>query len=243
MLVDAGGTLSSAFDVGARVVSPALWALGIRRLSVLALTHGDLDHIGGAPAVIDDFRPHDLWIGDWLTAGERPAFGMARIEVWNPPERPAAGARSGSRARNDDSLVMNLRFGEVSIVMPGDISADIERRIASALRSPPTAPRPPPETMTSAPFVVLLAPHHGSRSSSSDVFLDALGPRVVLVSAGLANRHGHPAPVVLDRYRARGIAVFRTDLDGAVQLLTDGHAVRIKTCTGRTLDRIVSPDG
>jgi competence protein ComEC len=228
MLVDAGGTMSEGFDVGGRVVSPALWALGIRRLSVIALTHGDIDHIGGAPAVIDDFHPRELWLGDWLAAGDRPAFGEARVEVWSPSDREPAAARTGSRGRNDHSLVMEIRLGDVSIVLPGDISAEVERRIVD--RSRPS------------PFRVLLAPHHGSRSSSSELFLDALAPRVVLVSAGLGNRHGHPSPVVLDRYRARGIIVFRTDLDGAVQLLTDGHDVRIKACAGREL-HAVAPNG
>jgi len=81
---------------------------------------------------------------------------------------------------------------------------------------------------------VLKAPHHGSASSSSWAFLEALGPAVAVMSAGRGNFYGHPAPAVLARYQAIGAAIFRTDEDGAITLETDGHVVRIRTMSGRT---------
>jgi competence protein ComEC len=88
---------------------------------------------------------------------------------------------------------------------------------------------------------VLKAPHHGSKTSSTAPFLDALQPRLAIVSAGRGNRHGHPAPAALARYAARGAKVFRTDQDGAIQLDTDGHTITVRTCSGRRLS--LSADG
>jgi competence protein ComEC len=78
-------------------------------------------------------------------------------------------------------------------------------------------------------------PHHGSGSSSSEAFVKALSPQVAVVSVGRSNPFGHPAPAVLDRYRAAGAEVFRTDRDGAVTIETNGRSLNVRTFTGRTL--------
>lgn len=248
MLVDAGGSVASRFDVGARIVSPALWALGLRGLSTLVLSHGDLDHVGGAAAVMDDFRPGDVWEGvpvassvllqhlavraqarglRWLrmTRGASRTHADVAIQVWHPPapdwERP--------RVRNDDSIVLELRKGEVSIVLPGDIGPEVERAIASDF-----AP---------ARVRVLAAAHHGSRSSSSGSFLDALQPQIAVISAGRGNRHGHPSPQVLTRLADRGVRVYRTDRDGAIAIDTDGSKVHVTTCRLGTLTLAERPRG
>jgi competence protein ComEC len=233
-LVDAGGLPGSqTFDVGARVVAPALWARGTGRLDALILTHGDPDHVGGAGAVIGDFRPA-IFDGvpvpshvpvrrlmalarshgrPWtrLVAGQALHVGGVAVRIWHPPlpdwERP--------RVRNDDSVVFELRYGEVSVVLPGDISAEVERSIA------PSIPR--------ARQRVLKAAHHGSASSTSAEWLDALRPDVVIVSCGRENRYGHPAPAVLERVRRQGARVFRTDRDGQVVVETDGRGIRVET--------------
>jgi len=123
--------------------------------------------------------------------------------------------------RNDDSVVLELRYGDVSVVLPGDISREVERDLADRIGP--------------APFRVLKAPHHGSASSSSDHFLDAIAPSIALVSCGRDNRFGHPAPAVLARYAARRLQIFRTDRDGEIDLSTDGHVVEVTTFTGRHL--------
>lgn len=261
LLIDAAGTASSSFDIGARVVSPALWALGLRRMTALAITHDDIDHVGGAGAVLRDFAPPVVLASAplsrlaqasgirWRTlgAGESCTLAGATIEVLNPPALvpssataatscdsawissalPPGAPRSTVRVRNDDSLVLAIRLGIVSILLPGDIGPIVERRLAPRL--------------STAPLLILAAPHHGSASSSTPAFLDALAPRAVLISAGLGNRHGHPAPAMLARCRARGIALFRTDLDGAIQLITDGRSARLRTCTGRAWRAVPHP--
>jgi competence protein ComEC len=247
-LVDTGGALGR-FDIGTRIVSPALWALGLRRLSTLVLTHGDRDHIGGAHAMLRDFRPAEVWEGvpvdghaettrlrgeterrhmRWriVRTGEREVgAGDVDIRVWHP----SAPEWMRTRVRNDDSIVLELALGKVSLILPGDIGAAVERVLAARHASPPAFPP------SAALLRVLKVPHHGSKTSSTAAFLDALQPRLAIVSAGRGNRHGHPAPAVLARYSARGTEVFRTDQDGAIQLDTDGHTMTVGTCSGRRL--------
>ena len=233
LLVDAGGLGGMArFDVGERVVAPALWHQGVRRLDILAVTHGDADHVGGAGAVLDMLRPRELWEGvpvprdavlarlaaradaraiAWRTlqTGDLLRDGPVTVRAWHP-SRPDWERQ---RVRNDDSLVLELRYGEVSIVLPGDIGAAVEQGLALAI---------PP-----APVRVLKAPHHGSATSSSMRFLTALRPRIAVISCGRGNRFGHPASSVLARYREVGAAIYRTDQQGAITIDTDGRTVNV----------------
>ncbi len=121
--------------------------------------------------------------------------------------------------RNDDSIVVDVRWREVSIVLTGDIGKDVERHLAGRLRP--------------ARLRVVKVPHHGSLTSSTTEFISALRPQVAVVSVGRANRFGHPVPEVLDRYRRTGVDIFRTDRDGAVTVDTDGYSLDVRTFTGR----------
>jgi competence protein ComEC len=238
LLVDAGGTPGGSFDVGRRVTVPALWALGVRRLGSVLLTHGDPDHVGGAGAVLHALRPRRVWEGipvsnhelmvrlhemaeargvPWceLRAGQMFDAGMAAITVLNPAEPDWAR----HKVRNDDSVVLDVRIGGVEFVLPGDISKEVERTIASSLGR--------------APLVIVKAPHHGSAGSSSARFVDATHPAAVVFSAGRRNPFGHPVPVVVERYRAAGARIFRTDEDGAIVVDTDGRTAVVWTWSGR----------
>lgn len=241
LLVDAGGLGSAAsFDVGDRVVAPALRALGVRRLDALALTHGDADHIGGAGAAILEFQPREVWEGvpvppfpalqalgvaaaaagsRWrnVQAGDVVRIDDVSVVVRHPPmpdwER--------QDVRNDDSIVLELLWRDISIALTGDIGRDVEAALGSAF------PR--------SPLRVVKVPHHGSLTSSSETFVRALAPRVAIVSAGRRNAFGHPAPAVLQRYQSAGADIFRTDQDGAVMVDTDGISVDITSFSGRRL--------
>jgi competence protein ComEC len=237
LLVDTGGGPGS-FDVGARVVTPAVWALGSRRLDWLTITHADLDHIGGAAAVVADLDPREIWEGipvprdaalQRLLATSR-AQGVARrrmrrgdvleaggvtIEVCHPP----APEWERQRVRNDDSVVLRLRYGEVEMLLTGDAGPEFEQSWAGS---------------DGAAIRILKAAHHGSRTSSSAAFVEAYSPHAVLVSVGRGNPFGHPAPVVLGRFRDAGAEVFRTDTDGAITVETDGVEARVRTALGRT---------
>jgi competence protein ComEC len=237
MLVDTGGLGGARFDMGARVVAPAMWGLRIGWLDTLLLTHGDPDHVGGARTIIDLFRP-GVFEGVAVRAHQptevlrtlarargldvRSVYrdaqwrvGQVTVRIWHPP--PADWERR--KVRNDDSVVIELRMGDVSIVLPGDISAVVEADLAGRIGL--------------APFRVLKAGHHGSGNSSSARFLDALRPSVALISCGRQNRFGHPAAAALARYRHRAVEIFRTDEDGEITVRTDGRAVEIITFSGR----------
>jgi len=120
---------------------------------------------------------------------------------------PAPPERLSTRTRNDDSVVLRVTFGNVSLLLPGDVERAGE------------------ETLRGFGVDVLKVPHHGSRTSSGDELLRRLGPRVAVLSVGARNHFGHPHPEVLRRYTGRGIPVYRTDRDGAVTLSTDGRRV------------------
>lgn len=116
-------------------------------------------------------------------------------------------------------MVVDLRWRDVSVLLTGDIGKDVERQLAPRIQR--------------SPLTVVKVPHHGSLTSSTTEFIRALRPRVAVVSVGRANRFGHPAPAVLDRYRDAGAEVFRTDLDGAVTVDSDGYSLNVHTFTGR----------
>ena len=241
-LVDAGGMPGSSFDLGRRVTVPALWALGVTRLETLVLTHGDPDHIGGAGAVLRAFAPREVWEGipvprnpalqqlrgtaarrgiAWrmVRAGEARELGGIQVRVLNPPDPDW----ERQKVRNDDSIVLEVRVGDVVFVLPGDISQTVEHAILPQLD----------ESSDPSRVVILKAPHHGSAGSSSPGFIAVTRPAAVIFSAGRRNPFGHPAPVVVDRYRASGARIFRTDDDGEVIVDTDGRHVVIWTWSGR----------
>lgn len=254
LLVDAGGVPwlptpvdggARASDVGERIVLPALRAMGVDRLDGLVITHADPDHVLGARGIIRRIRTRSVWEGvpvppspdlrelDALTralgiswrrvqAGDVERFGDAEVRVLHPP--PPDWERQ--RVRNEDSVVLEVRLGEVSIILPGDIGQEGERAIL---------PRLEPGRL-----VVLKAPHHGSASSSTPELLDLLRPAAAVFSCGRANPFGHPHPAVVARYRARGTELFSTAEDGAVFVETDGATVEVRGWTGRRVTFAIS---
>ena len=248
LVVDAGGIpFGAGFDIGGRVLAPALWTRGVRSIDALLLTHGDPDHIGGARSVLRDFAPTEVWQGvpvpghvglhellqlargrgarvERRQAGEELHIGGGRIRVLHPPppewERP--------RVRNDDSVVIEVVYRDVAVLLAGDVSADIERQILSRL--------------TPARVRILKVPHHGSRTSSSRELLESWRPQVAVISCGRGNTFGHPAPEVLRRLEAVGATVYRTDLDGQVTIETNGRNVHLRTHVRERRER-VAPGG
>ena len=239
LMVDAGGAGfdGTAFDIGGRVLAPALWARGVRHLDAFAITHGDPDHIGGALALVRDFGPREIWEGipvhasaplqavlsagatsgsrvTRMLAGVDAERGGARIRVLHPP--PADWERP--RVRNDDSLVLEVRFGDVAFLLTGDIGADVERSLLPRL--------------SDAPIRILKVAHHGSRTSTSQALVGAWKPQVALISCGRDNRFGHPAAEVMGRLERAGLRIYRTDREGQVTVDTDGQRVSVRTFLG-----------
>jgi competence protein ComEC len=239
MVVDTGGlSASSSFDIGDRVVAPVIRTAGFHRIDWLALTHGDPDHIGGAASIVREFKPREVWEGipvprfepltalrlavqgsgaRWANVYRGDHVTVDEVEIVARHPVPADWERQ--RVRNDDSLVLDLRWREVSILLTGDIGKAVEGEVAAA--TPPARLR------------IVKVPHHGSLTSSTPAFLRALNPSIAIVSAGRSNHFGHPVPEILERYRSVGAEIFRTDRDGAVMVDTDGQSIDVRTFTGR----------
>jgi competence protein ComEC len=238
LLVDAGPK-TGGWDAGDRIVLRTAWGLGVRQLDWLVLTHPDGDHIGGASAVVSGLSPREVWEGvpvkgDALMGrlradvlqrggvwrqvqhGDRLAIDDAEVYVLAPP----APEWERRRSRNEDSIVMRVRLGDVEILLTGDAGHETERRLASRTDDP------------RAPLRILKVAHHGSRTSSSPAFVGAYAPAVAIASAGRGNVFGHPSPEVSARFMAAGTHLWRTDRHGAVVIETDGAELRVAPMIG-----------
>ncbi|ODS53123.1 MAG: DNA internalization-related competence protein ComEC/Rec2 [Acidobacteria bacterium SCN 69-37] len=246
LVVDAGPA-GETFDTGERIVTPALWALGARVVDWVAFTHADLDHIGGVAAVVREFAAREVWEGvpviaddnrralydvaqarrvPWrqLRAGDRLEIGGAELAVLHPPEpdweRP--------RVRNDDSIVLRVRYGALELLLTGDISEAVERTLSF-------------DDTSRGAIRVLKVAHHGSRTSTSAAFVERFRPWAAIIGVGRNNTFGHPVPDVLDRLAAAGATTLRTDRDGAVKIESDGETVWMRTWRGRTWRAVTRP--
>jgi competence protein ComEC len=205
LLYDAGPRYGD-FDLGERVVLPSLANLGVRRLDGLLLSHADSDHAGGALAIQRGLTPAQVLSGepDQLPAAlqARPCVDGASWQ-WDGV-RFTTWRWSGAATGNQASCVLKVEAGGESVLLTGDIDTQAERALLDAGRA------------LRADW--LLAPHHGSRSSSSMVFLQAVQPRAVLFSRGQHNAFGHPHPMIIARYRALGIALHDNVEEGALRI-------------------------
>ena len=206
LLYDAGARYPSGFDLGDAVVLPSLHALGVRRLDMLMISHGDNDHAGGATAVAEAFPQARRLAGEparmrvpmaQCVAGQSWQWDGVRFRVLSPG--PGGGDHD-----NDSSCVLLVEGRGGRVLLTGDISSKMEPAVAAALGA-----GPPP---------VLLVPHHGSKTSSGAAFIAALKPPLALVSAGWRNRFGHPRPDVVARYDDAGVPWFNTAEQGALEV-------------------------
>jgi competence protein ComEC len=224
LVYDAGPSYSPESDAGGRVLLPLLRARGERAVDLLMLSHRDTDHVGGAASLMagmpvralstslrDD---HPLLAGAGrgvphrrCDAGQAWQWDGVQFEVLHPlPQDHATATKS-----NPLSCVLRAQGTGPSVLLTGDIEAAQEaalvQRAGAALASQ-----------------VLLVPHHGSRTSSTAAFLDAVAPRVAVAQAAYRSRFGHPAPTVVERYQERGIRLLRSDRCGAWTLRADGSS-------------------
>jgi competence protein ComEC len=209
LLIDGGGAFGgfpgrqeqhTGVDPGEEAVSAYLWSRGFQHLNIVALTHAHQDHLGGLTAILQNFRVDTLWIGrEVQSPGLSKLEDLARARSvriehqtsdstisWDGVEIdflwPATTTSGATSAKNSDSLVLRLRYRNRSILLPGDAEKDAERSMlrqnsAEALQSD-----------------VLKIGHHGSKNSTMPEFLDAVHPRLAIISAGEDNPYGHHEP-------------------------------------------------
>lgn len=224
LLYDAGPAFGPDSDSGERLVAPYLRAIGVARLDAMVVTHNDTDHSGGAASVLGNFEVDAFHSS---LAARHPLQGLASAQrrclagqawEWDGVRfemlHPAPGDYSARRA-NNVSCVLRVATAGGAMLLTGDIERAAEAallaRDAAALRAD-----------------VLLVPHHGSRTSSSAEFLAAVRPNAAIAPAGYRNRFGHPEAEVLERYRAAGARILRTDRDGAVSVRLGAAGVTLE---------------
>jgi competence protein ComEC len=232
MLIDAGGPVggvteaaeaTSRFDIGEEVVSPYLWSRRFRRLDVVALSHAHSDHMGGMPAVMRNFRPKELWVSidpnsnayrallvearqlgvvvRHFYAGDHMAWDGTEVSVMAPEN----GYANPGEPVNNDSLVMRMQFGRASVLLEGDAEAPSERAMLAHGRV--------------AAVTLLKVGHHGSRTSTTQEFLDAASPKDAVISVGVGNTFGHPRYEVIERIAEARTRLYRTDEFGLTTFL------------------------
>jgi competence protein ComEC len=207
LVYDAGARFPSGFDLGEASVVPALHAIGVDRLDRLMVSHGDNDHAGGAAAVLAAYPSALVVSGEpgRLSVPAQQCLAGASWE-WNGvtfrivhPHEPL------SPVANDRCCVLEVRSGDQSLLLTGDIAATVEGEVAAAI-----AP--------AAAHLVLQVPHHGSRTSSSAEFIAALHPALALISAGYRNHFNHPNAAVVSRYASAGVEMANTAQTGFVDV-------------------------
>ena len=249
MLLDGGGELrftrreqsetepvltENAFSIGDAVVSRFIWSLGRTKVDYVLATHADADHMGGLSDVVENFRIGQAIVGhvpsydleyqrfaeslrrrqaplSAVSGGEHFEIDGVRVEVLWPPKASGAAVTSG----NDDSVVLRLVYGSVSMLFAGDIERAAEASLVASgvdLRAD-----------------LLKVPHHGSRTSSTEAFVNAVNPRYAVISVGERSRFGHPHAAVVERYRARNTRLLQTGRQGTVTAATDGVAMEVST--------------
>ncbi|MGD2246214.1 MAG: DNA internalization-related competence protein ComEC/Rec2 [Candidatus Aminicenantes bacterium] len=237
MLIDGGGLHTGSFDIGERVVSPFLWKKGIKTIDCMVLTHAHPDHLNGLISVARNFRIREFW--ESLSPAENANYTKLRRLL--PPEtlhrrvfrndsfsldgvavkilHPERRESYVSFVHNDQSVVLKLAYGQTDFLLTGDIGASAEQDILKS-----------GEDIVND---VLKSPHHGSLSSSSEEFLQAVRPSIIVISVGERNRYNFPDKEVLVRYQETGAFLYRTDFHGAVEITSDGRTLSVRTAIDR----------
>jgi len=233
VLIDGGGSRENRFDIGRRILAPYLWNKGIHRLDLVILSHPHPDHMNGLVFILKKFRVREVWTSGLdtdlpgceefrealrdrntshriVSADDPPLMlGAAFVQVLHPAQGYTTHARQAYAAENDRSLVVRIRSEGRAFLFTGDIGAEAEKDMVRNVRD--------------LKCDLLKVPHHGSKSSSSDIFVATARSGAGIVTVGRGNSYGHPSKEVLERYSDRGTSLYRTDTGGALRVtIRDG---------------------
>lgn len=235
MLVDGGGYLHDhGRDFGTRYLVPALHCLKVKRIDIMVLTHPHPDHLGGLPAVAEQFVVSEFWEAPQagqgaeyqrlvralnrqktalrvLQQGDKPLIDRDLVvTVLSPPD----GAQRET-AENEDSLVLRLHYGRFSALLMGDAGFPVENRLILRGMEKTT---------------VLKVGHHGSKTATGELFLGAIQPQIAVISAGAGNNFGLPSAETMQRIRQHGTFLYRTDQQGSIHVTSDGNGFTAEPC-------------
>jgi competence protein ComEC len=239
LLYDTGPGSGSESDSGNRTIIPFLRGEGVKHLNKMVVTHADSDHSGGALSVLQAIpvewlvsslhndHPIQLAAGrkQRCQAGESWQWDGVQFDMLHPPQQSYSDSRLKTNAL---SCVLKISTSHGSVLLPADIEKQSEYQLLA-------------QAGHALASTVLVAPHHGSKTSSTDEFVHKVNPRLVIFTVGYRNRFGHPKDAVVERYRAQGSRLLRSDTDGAVLLRFAENNVAVET--SRVLYRRYWHDG
>ncbi|MEW6408524.1 MAG: ComEC/Rec2 family competence protein, partial [Nitrospirota bacterium] len=259
ILIDGGGiavhrspfTVHS-FDIGRRVVAPYLYDRGIRHIDYLVLTHPHPDHVGGLVHIVKEFSIGEVWTNGYKSeyplyiefretlkqkgirhrvlwagsdSGLSPENGY-QIYILHPHKEFTVYPERGEfSAQNNLSLVIKVVYKNTSFLFTGDIEEEAEAHLIQLGKWVKSN--------------VIKVPHHGGKTSSTEGLLYAVSPQIAVVHAGKNNPFGHPNPAVIERYRRYGVKLYRTDMDGAVRITSDGRKFETLTYEDVTMVPVI----
>ena len=243
LLIDGGGfSDNSTFDVGERIIAPFLWRRKVKTVDTLILSHPNSDHLNGLLYIAEHFNVKNIWTNNestdtlgyhkFMEIIEKDKINLpefkdilrthnisgVQLKILYPPNDFIYKKKKDRwRNRNNNSLVVKAEFGSKSFLFPGDIMTGAERELVAIAGD-------------NLKSTVLIAPHHGSKTSSTVSFLNKVKPEYVIISSGWKNSFRFPHPSIVKRYKERGYGVFRTDSHGALTMSTDGRSLIIRPC-------------
>ena len=243
MLID-GGRLMDDFDAGGSIVAPYLWDIGVTKIDYVIGSHPDSDHVGGLLFILNEMPVRNYFDNGQesidlihvklreiareknipymaLHSGDKIEIDdKVKVEILHPTREISnlKSQISNLKERGHDnnfSIVMKITYGNFSVLFTGDIEKEVEEFMigqGADLKS-----------------IILKAPHHGSSSSSTEEFIKAVNPEVAVFSVGYNNPFRHPNKKVLSRYKEARIKIYRTDMDGLIEIESDGKNYTVKT--------------
>lgn len=216
LVYDTGAYYSSSFDLGKMVVQPFLESQGRHKINKLVISHNDNDHKGGMASLLNNMRIESLLSGEDLGVDTHPVQACNKGMRWEWDGVSFEVLHGGgslaykNNKKNNHSCVIRVRSNRYSVLLTGDVEKRIEQKLLA-------------EYGESLHANILLAPHHGSNTSSSQHFIDRVDPDYVVFSAGYRNRFNHPSPKVVARYAQQGAKMINTAFAGAVHFSYNGN--------------------